>query len=270
MARRDARRFRLLGQGAPRFVTHRREPATAARRDRDVLSPRGASNSGPSWSSVLWQEPIDRSLRTRYGRLPRIIAESRGRGRGRHQGHRLSRLDQPYAISSSGPNSGPTTTPTAASSSAAPTRRRSRHDCYEVNIFDKRRNRPTAPARSSMSPRSIRCRKPAASGTPMRSRRQGPHSSSCSTASRPSMAQDSKHATGASRCSEAGADKKARDQIPQGRDQAAVGEASLRRLALPALGRFRPARRRPAAAPPRSGGGSAPSRRRRPWRPGAG
>ena len=42
-------------------------------------------------------------------------------------------------------------------------------NCYEVNIFDGARTRPTAPARSCISPRSTRCRRRPASGTPWRS-----------------------------------------------------------------------------------------------------
>lgn len=53
--------------------------------------------------------------------------------------------------------------------------------CYEANIFDQRPDQVTAPARSHVTSRSIRCRKPAANGTHSRSRRRGATSRSCST-----------------------------------------------------------------------------------------
>ena len=83
------------------------------------------------------------------------------------------------------------------------------------------RTRPTAPARSSMSPRSIRCRRRPANGTPTRSRRRGRISSSCSTARRPSTCRT------ASTCRRPvrAAIRLRRGQVPQGADQAAVAPA---------------------------------------------
>ena len=51
--------------------------------------------------------------------------------------------------------------------------------CYEANIFDQRRTRPTVPAASFTSPKSIRCRRPAANGTRMRSPRRAGRLRSC-------------------------------------------------------------------------------------------
>ena len=127
------------------------------------------------------------------------------------QGHRLSRLETTLrATSSSGRNSGPTRTPTAASSSAAPIRRRSAgRPATRSTSSTSVPNRPTAPARSSISPRSSRCRKPPANGTPTRSRRRVRTSSSCSTASRPSMSRTARTPSGVIALQEGtGADKK--------------------------------------------------------------
>jgi len=54
-------------------------------------------------------------------------------------------------------NSGSRPKPTAAFSSAARSRQGHGKNAYEVNIFDKRPTRPTAPARSSTPPRPGPC-----------------------------------------------------------------------------------------------------------------
>ena len=78
--------------------------------------------------------------------------------------------------------------------------------------------RPTAPASSSMSPRSTRAARPAASGAPWRSPPKAAISPSRSTARRPSTAREAVR-QGPHRA----AVRRRHGEIPQGRDQAAVG-----------------------------------------------
>ena len=103
----------------------------------------------------------------------------------------------PTRISRSRPSSGPTTTPTAASSSAATSRPRSTpRSATRSTSSTSGPIRPTAPARSSMSPRSIRCRRPAASGTPIEITAKGPHLVVVLNGQKTVDVQDSKHAGG--------------------------------------------------------------------------
>ena len=95
----------------------------------------------------------------------------------------------PTPTFSSGSNSGSRPRPTAASSFAAPIRAAlAERPPTRSTSGTTGRNRNTAPAPSLTSPRSIRCRTPAANGTSMKSRRRATHSPSSSTDKRPSTA----------------------------------------------------------------------------------
>ena len=108
--------------------------------------------------------------------------------------------------------------------------------CYECNIFDTRPDPTMAPAPSSITPRSTRCPRPAASGAPWRSRPRAATFPSCSTA-RKRRASAAAY-TPKDRCA---AIRRGRGQVPQGRDQAVV-IASANCLSISRSSREREAR----------------------------